>query len=100
MKSCVGRRGAQLWRCWPVLMLMACTTGQQQGAGAITGPDTCGAAPHSALIGRDVRAIDAGTLPANRRIIFTTSASSGRNDPARLTIEVNSSGRVTAVRCG
>lgn len=62
--------------------------------------DTCGAASLSPLVGRNIESMDAASLPSNRRVLFTTGAQPTLDNPARLTIVVEPSGRIVRLRCG
>lgn len=61
---------------------------------------TCGAGSLSPLLGRNIESIDAATLPSNRRILFTTAPDPVLDDPTRLTIRVEPSGRIVRLDCG
>jgi hypothetical protein len=73
-----------------------------EGAGSqvAAAGDACGAAARQDLVGTSVGALDASTLPENRRVLFPGMAATMDFVPERLNVEVGTDDRIARVYCG
>ncbi|KIN74669.1 I78 family peptidase inhibitor [Sulfitobacter guttiformis] len=84
------------------LLLAGC--GAVKGSGPVTapataaGPDTCNAAAHQGLVGRD--AASALVLPEPKRLVGPNDAVTTDFIPTRLNVALDATDNIVAITCG
>lgn len=91
-----------------LVALGACEQMPAFGLGGDAGPptvvagggDACGAGARQGLVGSSVGALDAASLPENRRVIFPGMAVTMDFVPERFNVEVGADDRIARIYCG
>ncbi len=66
----------------------------------ISGQRGCGARMLQGLVGQPSMALNAANVPYGTRVIFPDSPESAGYDANRVTVNVDSAGRIASVACG
>ncbi len=84
-----------------IASLGACAEGDEDGVEtAALGGNDCGAEAMQGLVGSSIGALDASSLPADRRVIFPGMAVTQEYRFSRLNVEVSADDTIARIYCG
>lgn len=84
----------------PLALLAACAAPQMDDAPVMPAEDTCGAAPHAALIGQNANALERVFLMGQVRVIHPDTAVTMDYRSERLNFIINGDGQIARITCG
>ncbi len=84
------------------LLLAACVAAPDVGSPPVPQAmaDTCGAAPHSALIGQPATALERVLIMRQVRVIYPDTMVTMDFIPTRINFEIDAAGRIARITCG
>lgn len=84
------------------LLLAACVAAPDVGLPPVppASADTCGAAPHAALIGQPATALERVLIMRQVRVIHPDAMVTMDFIPARINFEIDAAGRIARITCG